>query len=107
MKLKYEFELMEMDEQTVALPIGEESEGAIHGIVKLNDSGAFIFKLLAEETTEDAIVAAMKKEYNASEEQIRAFVRGFVDSLAKQGLVDGVPAKGEKTADGEKAAEQG
>lgn len=90
MKLRYEFETMEMDDQIVAVPVGEEAEDALHGIIKLNDSGAAIFRLLKKETTEDAIVAAMKKEYDASEEQIREFVRAFVSDLARQGVVEGV-----------------
>ena len=90
MKLKYEFETMEMDDQAVAVPVGDEAEKALHGIIKLNDSAAAIFRLLKEETTEDAIVASLKKEYNASDAQIREYVRGFVDYLAKEGLIEGV-----------------
>ena len=90
MKLKYDFETMEMDDQFVAVPVGEEAEDALHGIIKLNESAAVIFDLLKKETTEDAIVEAMKKDYNASEEQIREYVHGFVDNLAKQGMIEGV-----------------
>lgn len=90
MKLKYEFETMEMDDQVVAVPVGDDAEEALHGIIKLNDSAAVIFGLLKKETTEDEIVEAMKKQYKASEEQIRDYVRGFVDYLAKEGLMEGV-----------------
>lgn len=88
MKLKYEFETMEMDDQIVAVPVGDDAEEALHGIIKLNDSAAAIFTLLKKETSEDEIVAAMKKDYNASETQIREYVRGFVDYLASQGLLE-------------------
>ena len=88
MKLKYEFETMEMDDQIVAVPVGDDAEEALHGIIKLNDSAAAIFTLLKKETSEDEIVAAMKKDYNASETQIREYVHGFADYLASQGLLE-------------------
>ena len=88
MKLKYEFETMEMDDQRVAVPVGDEAETAIHGIIKLNDSAAAIFELLKKETTEDAIVGAMEKEYDAAEPQIREYVRGFIDYLDGQELIE-------------------
>ena len=93
MKLKYEFETMEMDDQVVAVPVGDEAENALHGIIKLNDSAAAIFELLKKETTEDAIVAAMKKEYDAVEPKIREYVRGFIDYLDGQGLLEFGPGE--------------
>ena len=55
MKAKYTFEIMEIDDQMMAVPVGEVAD-ELHGILKLNQSAAAILELLKEETSEEEIV---------------------------------------------------
>lgn len=80
MRLKYTFETMELDDQVVAVPVGEGAE-AFHGVIRLNETGAFIFELLKNDMTERDIVDAMKKEYDASAESLTADIHRYIDEF--------------------------
>ena len=87
MKLKLEFVVNNIAGSFVAVPVGNNND-EFNGYIKLNDTGASIFNLLKEETTEDAIVSALLKEYtDASEEEARETVREFVGKLQDAGLL--------------------
>lgn len=86
MKLKYSFVVRHVAGQAVAIVVGEDSE-KFNGMVKLNESGEFIFSRLANDVTEDDIVAAFLKEYDATEEQAHSTVRKFISELEKNGLL--------------------
>ena len=62
MKAKYTFEIMEIDDQMMAVPVGEEAD-ELHGILKLNESAAAILELLKEETSEEEIVQKLLEKY--------------------------------------------
>jgi len=87
MKLKFDVELMDMDGETVAVPIGDGAE-AFHGILKLNGTGKFILNLLRENTTEETVVDAILQEYTGEREEITDYVRGFVSRLRQEGLLE-------------------
>jgi len=85
-RLKYAFETMEMDDEIVAVPVGDGAE-AFRGVVRLNESAAAIFALLKKDTTEEAIVAELLKKYETSEEELTRFVHQYVENLKKEGLL--------------------
>ena len=87
MKLKHTFEMMEIDEQKMAVPVGDGAD-AFHGILKLNQSAAAILELLKEETTEEEMVQKLKGGYDSSEEEIRTYVHDYVEELKKAGFVE-------------------
>ncbi len=86
MRLKYAFETMKLDDQTVAVPVGDGSE-EFHGVVKLNEAAEDIFNLLKEDTTEDAIVEAMADMYDAPKETLAADVHKCVAEFMEKGLL--------------------
>ena len=85
MKLKPDFISQDVDDVRFLVPVGAES---FRGIVKSNKTAAFIVDLLAEETTEEAIVDAMCEKYDAPREQISRDVQGFLDSLRSIGALE-------------------
>ncbi len=87
MKLKYTFDLVEVDDHIVAVPVGGD-EKPYHGVVKLNESAASIFKKLQEETNEDAVVEALLNEYNASKESLASAVHKCISELREKDLLD-------------------
>lgn len=86
MKLNYSFELMEMDDEVVAVPVGDNA-GKLHGIVKLNATGAEILKMLQEEKSESEIVEELGKKYDSSPEEIKEFVSVFLKQMTDAGLI--------------------
>ena len=45
MRLKQTFEVMELDDQVIAVPVGDNAS-QVHGLFKMNETAAFVFKLL-------------------------------------------------------------
>lgn len=86
MKLKYTFESMELDDRIIAVPVGDGAQD-FRGVVKLNDSAAEIFDLLKQETTEEAVVEALKARYG-DDPEISSFVREAIDYLAQEGVLE-------------------
>lgn len=87
MKLNTMFETMELDDQFIAIPVSEKGQ-TYSGVIKLNDTGAFILKLLKEEVSEEDIVHAISEEYDAPKEQISADVHQFVDAFRMKGFLE-------------------
>lgn len=87
MKAKYSFEIMELDDGLVAVPVGDGAE-QFRGVLKVNESAVAILKLLEKETTEEAIVDALMKEYDGEKEAIANFVNEFVETLKTEGVVE-------------------
>lgn len=87
MQLKYNFMINEVAGTLVAVAVGENAS-EFNGFVKLNDTAAFLFDLLNEETAVEQIVSAMKNEYEgADENEIREVVLGFLAELKENGLL--------------------
>lgn len=87
MRLKYQFETMNLEDRIIAVPVGA-NVNEFHGVVKLNETSAFIFGLLANETTEEAIVDAMEKEYDAPRSVIEEDVKRCIAEFKEKGLLD-------------------
>lgn len=86
MKAKYSFEFMNLDDGLVAVPVGNNN-GEFHGVLKLNETAAFILKLLDNETSETEIVDALLKEYNGDKDEISKYVHQYIEKLISEGIV--------------------
>ena len=86
MKLKYEFVVSEVADKAIAITVGEDAEN-FAGMIRLNETGAFIFEKLREETTEEAIVDEILEEYDIDRETAGKVVHDFVDYLDKKGVL--------------------
>ena len=88
MHVKKTLEPMELDDQIVAVPVGELAK-EYHGVIKLNETGAFLLEHLKEETTEEALVAALAKEYDGSPEQLSKDVHRYLALFREKGFLIG------------------
>ena len=87
MKLKYTFEIVDLGNETVAVAVGKDAE-KLHGVLKINKSGAEILDLLSNETTETSIIETLHSKYNYNEqEEIIKYVHHFLENLRKQDLI--------------------
>ena len=87
MKAKFSFEIMELDDGLVAVPVGGESL-KFNGVLKVNETGACILKLLEQETNEEQIVTELLKEYTGDPEEIRKYVGEYLETLKTEGVVE-------------------
>lgn len=87
MKVRDGFILREVGGQPVVVAVGGASQ-YFNGMVKLNESGVFLFEQLMEEKTEDDLVKAMTKKYDVDEETARKDVQSFVETLVKPGIIE-------------------
>lgn len=82
MKLKDGFILREVAGEMVVIPSGDSLD--LNMMITLNDTGAFLWKLLEQETDEDAMVSALLAEYDVDEASARTHVAAFVNKLKEQ-----------------------
>ncbi|MBP3893380.1 MAG: PqqD family protein [Atopobiaceae bacterium] len=85
MKLKQEFVVTNVATETVLVPTGSAS---FHGVVRGNKTLAAILDLLKEDTTEDAVAAAMCERFDAPEENIRRDVSRAIRELRGIGALE-------------------
>lgn len=87
MKLKYPFITQQVNDGYVAVATGEGA-AEFKGIIRLNEVGKEIFDLLSTDQTEELLVAALKERYSDPNDEIESSVRGFVDYLAAEGVLE-------------------
>ena len=86
MKLKYEFEKIEMDGEIMAVPVGDNAD-EFHALLRLNETAAFILDTLKEDTTEEKVVETVMKNYEGDAEEIKTYVREYIETLKTNGIV--------------------
>lgn len=87
MRSKYTFEKMELDDDIVAVPVGENA-AELHAVLNLNEEAMRILELLQTDTTEKDIVLQLLKEYEGEEAQIQMLVHEFIDQLRQEELLE-------------------
>ncbi len=85
MKIKEGFLLRQVAGQTVVLPCGDDLD--LNMMINLNDTGAFLWQLLQEETDVPAMVQALLAEYEVDEQTAKAAVEAFVAKLNENGFL--------------------
>lgn len=86
MRLKEGFILHSVGEEHMAVATGEAAKG-FNGIIRNNETAAYIFELLQTETTEEAIVDAMCERYDADRSVIAKDVAKIVGQIREAGLL--------------------
>lgn len=85
MKLKKGFITHETDGEYVIVSAGNTK---FNGMVRCNHTAGFVVDCLKKDTTEAEIKAAMKQQYDATEEQINGAVAQVLDQLRQIGALD-------------------
>lgn len=78
--------LREIADTWVVIPVGQKLV-EFNGIINLNETGAFLWKKLQGDVTEDDLVALLLDEYQVSEEIARRDVVEFLDVVRSKGLI--------------------
>lgn len=85
-KLRYKFELMELDNTIIAVPVGENAN-QFRGVVKLNETGAAILEMLSHDVSEEDILSELLKRYAVSEEALKSDVHQCIDIFQEKGML--------------------
>ena len=80
MRVKDGFILRKVGIQYVVAATGKASEN-FNGMMRLNESGAFAFRLLQDGITKDELVRRIVAEYDVGEEAARRDVENFLAAL--------------------------
>lgn len=86
MKIREGFMLREVDSTSIVVAIGEESV-KFNGMIRLNETGTFLWKLIKEETGEDEILFKMLETYDVDEATARNGIKTFISKLRENGLL--------------------
>lgn len=86
MKIKQGYTLRGIADSFVVVPT--EDNLSLDGMVTLNESGAFLFNKMQEETTKEELLANMMSEYKIDEATAKADIEIFIERLQKTGIVE-------------------
>ena len=85
MKLREELLLCSVGDSSVVMATGAKMH--LKGLTTVNDTGAFIWSLLKEDTDEDTIVHAVCAEFEVDETTAREDVQAFLQMLQNAGFL--------------------
>lgn len=86
MKIKENYVLKKLAGKNIVVPIKEEAVN-FNGILTLNETSAFLFEKLKQETSVEDLVKDLTKTYEVSEEIAKKDILLFVDMLKEKGLI--------------------
>lgn len=86
MKIKDGFILREVAGSYLVVAVGARVK-EFNGMVNLNETGAFLWKLLEKGAEKEEMTEALLKEYDVQKEVAAADVNAFTAKLAEAGLL--------------------
>lgn len=87
MKIKEGFLSREVAGSNVVIAVGKAAE-SFNGMMKLNDTGLFLWKKLEAGADRERLVKEFLETYDVSEERAREGVEGFISELEKIGCIE-------------------
>ncbi len=88
MKLKSGFCTQEVGDGQVMVPI-DEAKTSFKGIVRSNETAAFVVDCLKEDTSKEEILAKLKAEYDGPEEVMVKDLDLVLEKLSSIGAIEG------------------
>lgn len=87
MQIKSDFTIQKVGNSYVAVAVGETSK-TFHAMIKLNETGAFLWNQLAEkDLTEEELTNALLAEYDVDRETAEQDVHAMVEKFAENGIL--------------------
>ena len=88
MKIKQTLIIQKLDKEFVIVPVGEAAK-ALHGMMRVNATGAAIIQSLVDGLDEHAVAAELKKRFDGVDtDRALKDVRDTVQKLRSVGLVE-------------------
>ena len=86
MKLSYSFEMVELGDEVVAVPVGKNSSN-LSGVLKLNKEGREIIDALKDDISEEELINKLSGKYS-NREEIEIYVRKIIDYLNQHQMLE-------------------
>lgn len=86
MKINENYLLRTVAGQNLVVPVGAGMN--FNAAISLNETGAFLWRLLENGATEDSLTQAVLAEYTVSAEVAKADVTAFLNKLRDNGILD-------------------
>ena len=87
LKIKDGYLLREVAGNIIVVPVGEESVN-FNGMINLNETGAFLWKLLQDDVEPRFLLNELMKEYDVDEETAKADITAFINKMYGAGLLN-------------------
>lgn len=88
MRIKKDFTIQKVGDSYIAVAVGETSK-TFHGMVRLNETGAFLWKKLSEaDLTLDELTDAMLAEYEVDRETAMQDAKQLTDRFRENGILE-------------------
>ena len=87
MKLRGEFVVRQIMDDTVAIPVGQTAL-QLNGMIMLNDVSKVIWQCLEQETDVGSVVTALTDAFDVSREEARTDILEFLDKLRALQLLE-------------------
>ena len=82
MKIKDGYVLREVAGNTIVIPVGDAAIN-FNGMINLNETGAFLWKLLENDVEPRFLLQELMKEYDVEEEQAKKDITDVLDAEQK------------------------
>ncbi len=86
MKIREGYMLSDVAGTPVVVPLGAET--SFHNMIKLNETGKFLWEKLSKDITREALVAAMVEEYGIDDATAGKDLDAFLHALASFGALE-------------------
>ena len=86
MQIYKDFTIQKVGASYVAVPVGETSK-TFHGMVRLNETGAFLWEKMKKDCSEADLVEALLAEYEVSRETAERDVHRVVELLRENNIL--------------------
>lgn len=87
MRLVPGFQLRQIGSEYLAVPSGAAAS-RFNGLMMLNETGAFLFRSMQEDTDRETLLRRLEEEYEASKALLRADLEDFLSRMREAGLLE-------------------
>ena len=87
MKIKSGFVLHTVGGEHVVVPVGRRTK-EFSGMIRLNDTGAFLWRKMEGTFTPEALTASLLAQYDVTEETAAATVARFLQNMRRANLLE-------------------
>ena len=87
MKLLYDFEIMDMGDETVAVPVGDSAQ-KFHGMLRMNAEAAQMLRQIGESSTPEEVLEKLCRLYPEEDRnELGQTLCDFLNQLIKEGIL--------------------
>lgn len=87
MYLNPDFEIIQMADEYMAVPIGQKAD-EFHGVIVLSEPAFILLSNMREPKTKEELVALITEEYDVDAATAEADINSILDTLLETGMIN-------------------